>query len=135
MVSLKKILNKILKSLTGVETKTLLWENASPRSEFGAQRINLNLRLYNFVEVIYTLDPGSTMQIIERCEYGDEVTVERFINPTYRSGILQYLFREGWASERGYEFSDAYIQTVDSENPSVNNRYLIPIKIYGIKGV
>ena len=44
--------------LTGVETKTLLWQNARPTSEFAAQTISLDLSGYHGVEIVYNESPS-----------------------------------------------------------------------------
>ena len=122
--------------ITGGGTRTLLWTNASPTSNFKAQKIHLDLSGYDFVEVIYKLSTESTEsgQIIERCEIGASIRAERFRNPTARSGVLENLYRGGdGASTSGYTFGDAYIKATNARDSTRSYIYMIPYKIYGIK--
>lgn len=122
--------------ITGGGTRTLLWTNASPTSNFRAQKISLDLSGYDFVEVIYNLSTDSTEsgQIIERCEIGASIRAERFQNPTARNGVLENLYRGGdGASTSGYTFGDAYIKATNARDSTRSYIYMIPYKIYGIK--
>ena len=122
--------------ITGGGARTLLWTNASPTSNFKAQKISLDLSGYDFVEVIYKLSTESTEsgQIIERCEIGASIRAERFRNPTARSGVLENLYRGGdGASTDGYTFGDAYIKATNARDSTRSYIYMIPYKIYGIK--
>lgn len=122
--------------ITGGGTRKLLWTNASPTSNFKAQKISLDLSGYDFVEVIYNLSTNSTEsgQIIERCEIGASIRAERFQNPTARNGVLENLYRGGdGASTSGYTFGDAYIKATNARDSTRSYIYMIPYKIYGIK--
>ena len=112
--------------LTGAETKTLLWENARPTSVFHAQDIGVsNLDNFDFVEVFYRFNINENYNASTKAISGNTIS-------------MQY----GWGSSQNWErkitvnsntslhFESAVIQTVREDNA-----YIIPLKIYGIKGV
>ena len=121
--------------LTGAETKTLLWQNASPTSEFGAQLVlNTPSGLsseYNAIEVEF---------------YNENVTVR--VTKGKPSIELSPLFmvpnqHSRWADSRYIDFDDNEVlfencwagDTYETGQRTLQNAYLIPYKIYGIKEV
>lgn len=120
--------------LTGAETKTLLWENARPQDEFGAQAVLNNpsglLSEYDAIEVEF---------------YNENVTVR--VTKGKPSVELSPLFmvpnqHSRWADSRYIDFDDNEVffencwagNTYDTGQRVLQNAYLIPYKIYGIKG-
>lgn len=137
-------------NLTGYATETyvddavadklsmeLLWENASPTSEFAGQTITVNLSNYNRIGIDWLAS--------NNLEYGASYREYTIANPTEAdiSGAtlateVTYVF-----SRRAYIYSDR-IQFNDCyRNPSYNgfgknelkNNLYIPYRIYGVKGV
>ena len=121
--------------LTGAETKTLLWQNASPKSEFGAQAVLNNpsglLSEYKAIEVEF---------------YNENVTVR--VTKGKPSVELSPLFmipspQSRWADSRYIDFDDNEVffencwagNTYETGQRVLQNAYLIPYKVYGIKGV
>lgn len=121
--------------LTGAETKTLLWQNARPTSEFGAQAVLNNpsglLSEYDAIEVEF---------------YNENVTVR--VTKGKPSVELSPLFmipnqHSRWADSRYIDFDDNEVffencwagNTYDTGERTLQNAYLIPYKIYGIKEV
>lgn len=121
--------------LTGAETRTLLWQNARPTSEFGAQAVLNNpsglLSEYNAIEVEF---------------YNENVTVR--VTKGKPSIELSPLFmvpnqHSRWADSRYIDFDDNEVffencwagNTYETGQRTLQNAYLIPYKIYGIKGV
>ena len=112
--------------LTGAETKTLLWTNASPTSAFGAQDIGVsNIDNFDFVEVFYRFNINENNNASTKVISGNTIS-------------MQYGFgsSENWErkitvnSNTSLHFESAVIQLVKEDNA-----YIIPLKIYGIKGV
>lgn len=108
----------------------LLWENASPASGFAAQTVLLDLSGYDFV-LIYSFWSTNYLQFI-----APHIAL---INPTGSTieSVLQAVQTNSAASlERvfvvtssGVEFKKATLGS------SQDNNKLIPVRIYGIKGV
>ena len=144
MVSLKKILNKILKSLTGVETKTLLWTNASPSSGFGSQMISLALSVYDFVEIYFvgeSKDGSYVFRIstpMEKIRTSESIeNYAQVITGIQSLGYLKSTYRDFVLYSDHIFFDDAYYKSVSSsgEFDGKSGTHLVPYKIYGIKGV
>ena len=124
--------------LVGVETRTLLWTNASPTSEFANQTLSLSLSEYDAVEI--------------ECCYGSSYTniVETGIYK--KSYTKQYMTCHGdiktnntgfYISQRlvtvtasGITFGKGMYKNVSGAvKGAEGNTYCVPLKIYGIKGV
>ena len=113
-----------------------LWENASPTSEFAAQTINVDLSGYDMVaiSVSYNTTGGAA---------GSELNISKLI-PNARTlmcCVCRYMsttfnliepFRELAipADKKTITFADGY-----SVSNSKDNEKVIPLAIYGIKGV
>ena len=121
--------------LTGAETKTLLWTNASPTSEFGAQAVLNNptgqLSAYDSIEVKF---------------YNENITVR--VTKGKPSLEFSPLFmtpnpQSRWVVSRYIDFDDNEVffencwggNTYDTGQRNLQNNYLIPYKVYGIKEV
>ena len=121
--------------LTGAETKTLLWTNASPTSEFGAQTVLNNptgqLSAYDSIEVKF---------------YNENITVR--VTKGKPSLEFSPLFmvpnpQSRWVVSRYIDFDDNEVffencwggNTYDTGQRTLQNNYLIPYKVYGIKEV
>lgn len=107
----------------------LLWENASPTSEFAAQTISLDLSNYDAIDLYYRTYTSFDMNTgYYRCPVGKNqraTTSSEFI-----------YIRDCNTTIHGVTFRDAeYVATYGSANYTTYNSILIPIKIYGIKGV
>ena len=136
MISLKKILNKILKNLQGVEKKTLLWTNESPTSEFAAQTISLNLSGYDAVEIIcrYSRTDDTSMRYI--CDVGNSASMYWFYYTATDRKYTGVRSRNVVSvSTAGVTFDTCSGKAGNSTTNTSNNGYIIPVKIYGIKGV
>ena len=119
--------------LTGAETKTLLWENASPTSSFGAQYFNLDSSGYDTFEIIILplYNPSYPNACIMSRIYEKNKIQNMFgIEGSVLMGRAvtiendKVTFTDG-CYESGYNGGGAI---------SANNR-MVPLKIYGVKGV
>ena len=104
----------------------LLWENARPTSVFGEQDIGVsNIDNFDFIEVFYRFNINENYNASTKAISGNTIS-------------MQY----GWGSSQNWErkitvnsntslhFEVAVIQTV-----RIDNSYIIPLKIYGVKEV
>lgn len=109
-----------------VELIKTLWTNPSPTTEFAAQNITLASSDYDFL-LVETKYKANDTQIVNSViipkgyralmDFGDIV-----------AGVSKNMYRALVStSDTSYSFTDAYIES------TVNNSYLIPIAIYGIK--
>lgn len=117
--------------LTGVETKTLLWTNASPSSNFSAQTISLNLSGYYTFLIYATSSDGVTSHTLV---YGSKATLTGFIWISGQGDMLS--IREITVVENGISFGGGLARGVGGSSVAyASDSILIPQKIYGIKEV
>ena len=124
--------------LVGVETRTLLWTNASPTSEFASQTLSLSLSEYDAVEI--------------ECCYGSSYTNVVETGIYKKSYTQQYMTCHGdiktnntgfYISQRlvtvtasGITFGKGTYKNISAAAKGAeSNNHCIPLKIYGIKGV
>ena len=111
---------------------TLLWENASHTSEFVAQSIALDLSGYDLVAVVPK--PWNGAKINETIDFVfAKVGSKGFIQYT---GNVNYL-REFESTISGIAFADCmqYLSYGWDGSSQATNSSLIPLVIYGLKGV
>lgn len=113
----------------GLKTK-LLWENASPESTFAAQTISLDLSCYKTIKIVHS--------------YGEfNVSVGSFSAPMYYSAerleanATPVFYSRGFTvNSGGVVCTDGfYTYPIANAVSSVSNSVLIPLCVYGIKGV
>lgn len=120
--------------LTGVETKTLLWENASPTSDFSEQTLSLPLSDYDYVRILSTYATTSTTMNETICKIGNKNFIKH--TATAGTGNVNYTTREVEATTDSIIFKDAYRKVISSTTAgTVTNAANIPVAIYGIKEV
>ena len=118
--------------LTGAETKTLLWQNARPRDEFGAQTVLNNpsglLRGYKGVEIIYNESPNDN----DWCGY-IKASIDmdtKGVLYGMRGNSTSMRARMVTVRENGVTFDGCAARGMNFENIGC-----VPYKIYGIKEV
>lgn len=131
-----KTAEEALANLGGISME-LLWENASPTSEFGAQTINLDLSKYDAVEIIFRADKSFDSTFSETCLVSGGTGVASVIRNTttdnMMTGIIGAHIRRYSVKTDGITFTGSvYSYTTDYHG---NNNGCIPYIIYGIKGV
>lgn len=129
--------------LTGVETKTLLWTNASPTSEFAAQTLDSSdgipdLSGYDAVEIEYCYGSSYT-NVVETGIYQKSYTRQYMTChgdiKTDNTGfyISQRLVT---VTASGITFGTGMYKNVSAAvKGAASNTHCVPLKIYGIKGV
>lgn len=121
-----------------LDRKKLLWENASPSSQFKAQTLDMDLSDYDSVEIEYT-NFASTEQLILADK--KDVVKNRLVplvswnNLDSSGNNIVVRSRVVTATDGGVEFKTAYGKGTTETSVEQSNTYIIPIKIYGIKGV
>ena len=117
----------------------LLWENASPKSEFIQQSISINNMInYDIIRIVFDAIAGGN--------YWDFITYD-IKNSNYESCVAQFIHSIGdkfyrpiriysldWANNTiTFREGSQYNYSLQQDE-TLNNR-IIPISIYGIKGV
>lgn len=107
----------------------LLWENASPQSEFAKQTVSLDLSEYDMVEISFNLQTGVLAISHQlKCKVdGGRVTAST-------PGTTKYARRSTNVSMTGINFGDCSSYS-SSNDATTTNGSLIPVYVYGIKGV
>ena len=118
---------KSLDETNGIQMKKL-WENASPTSSFGAQTINLDLSEYDEIEVLAKWGKASAKaSIVDKAIRGGFGVLFRIENTS--------VYREFEFNDTGVIFNAGNYKSSATNSSVVNNDYVIPVVIYGIKGV
>lgn len=107
----------------------LLWENASPQSAFNPQTITLDLSQYTHVFITFNVDNTHYIDASYLREVKDSATVQEV---SFADAKL--LYRNFYVTKTGVQFFGGAYASYNSSG-SFNHNYLIPWKIYGVKGV
>lgn len=106
----------------------LLWENASPISEFSAQTLTLDLTNYDGIKIVLAAW-GGVLIVIDCVKSSNGLTYVAF-SRALNVGYTQFVSRAITIYEDKVTFANA-----TRENGSSSNKNLIPVRIYGFKGV
>lgn len=114
----------------------LLWTNASPTSAFADQTLTLDLSSYDAVEVEfgYSKDFPNDSQTI-RAAIGHSGASVYHANTNNSNGYLLIIARGFTVYENSIGFSAGTWKYSNEKSHSTHNDYVIPTRIYGIKGV
>lgn len=127
--------------LTGVETKTLLWTNASPASAFTAQTLDSSdgipdLSGYDAVEIVCRYSTTDDTRIRYICDVGGSSPMYWFYYTATDGKYTGVRSRNVVsASTTGVTFNACSGKPGNSTTNTTNNGYIIPIEIYGVKVV
>lgn len=125
----------------GAVTRKLLWQNASPNSTFAKQGITLEEKLSDFDgfeviyfdEVSYSYQSEKSTGFIPRTTNLVNYTMDAYITTAAgRHATRQFNFPTGWSL---IMFTVGGYYTNSSTTFAEDNQYIIPYRIYGIKGV
>lgn len=108
----------------GAYSMDLLWKNASPTSSFSGQTITVDLSGYDFY-LVTAMASTSSQYIVSN------------MGPVDNGGLLSFSWGDNAAPvHRSYVRTSSGIQFYGAYyNKAGNQSYLLPYKIYGIKGV
>lgn len=121
----RKLLDDALNAKLSME---LLWENASPGSQFASQTVVCNISEYDFVYIDYFESTLNSYHGSVFFHAGFAATLD-LIDSSGRVIFRQAPPVYDGSSPVGFNFSGAFV----SVQP--DNNYIIPYRIYGIKGV
>ena len=118
------------------ETRKLLWINASASSAFAGQTLSLDLSIFNYVEIVFNLTTGGSYRKTVKTPINLPCTVSEFgsVASSTEASCLYYR-AVTTVSTSQITFSPAYKKKTNETSTAQDNSYLIPYKIYGIKGV
>lgn len=139
MISVLKILVEIKNMLKKCEYRELLWTNPSPKSAFKSQLVALDLSKHNSVIIKYCNYPYAddrnvttyTTQFLDRSEIA-EGRIDVCISGD-TSNNFWAAQREAKLKDNGVHFTDGFYKIQNNLGWTLDNKNLIPIKIYGIR--
>lgn len=126
-----------LLNLGGLSMK-LLWQNASPTSAFAAQTISLDLSGDSKIIIEFNSDSSSGVKdiqtIINPVVVGKGGVGIRFggVQDNYLGSIH---FRYYQVTNNSITFNNSYYQSWTGTTATLNNNFVIPYRVYVIKGV
>lgn len=111
-----------------------LWENASPTSAFSPQTLSLSLAGYTAVLIYFRnhISAGTYM------DYETSAIAEvgkKYVHNTAGETGYEHTDRSFSVSTGGITFENCYFAGAGASSLTTSNRCLIPLRIYGIKGV
>ena len=116
---------------TGVCTKIeLLWENASPSSEFSTQDIKVNIAEYDGIEILFDAFNGFRTSRRGYWMPGSENINLIATESDWSLGYGYFVSRRAGVTANNVNFGTCY-----ASNNTAKNGRMIPLAIYGIKGV
>lgn len=133
--SLNRLMQWILRKLSGVQSETLLWENSNPTANFTAQTISIpNLAEYARIKVVFCGWVTASWEFTEEFERDTYIAGRLWVKST---NVMNATGREIKRNNEGLDIGDCYLRTVTSTGAatSIYNNNLVPLKIYGLKKV
>lgn len=114
--------------------KELVWENASPNSTFAAQKVEKDLPEGSWVAIVTKASTSGSIDKVTFIEVGKSEQLFMFANAGASSSTMMYT-RRADVSTTGVEFATAYSKTISGTTATATTAYVIPLRIYAIKGV
>lgn len=125
-----------LENLGGL-SKTLLWSNTSPSSDFLPQTVleDVDLSEYDEIEIEYHKYTAYNDKYSRHCKVGTSIDLVGVMGSTSSQvGSLYVCFRTAYTTANGVRFAKGLASSGGAAWVD-NNKCIIPIRIYGIKGV
>lgn len=116
----------LVTEIPGATQINLRWENANPTSAFPAQTINFGLDLFDMYIVIARQSTTQAMSVSVIQKVGGS---SKLVNLSYSSGINMHVRVMDYFSDGSLKFYDAL------SNGVTDNTVLIPLYVYGIRGL
>ena len=121
--------------------KDLLWSNPSPTAEFGGQSVSCNLSNYDYIYIRFATSTTATQQANDVLYDIEKINVSSSSVPFVFGGMLSFMVSSSTSMRirplRIVNRSNVTFyagRLVESSSSSINNRYCIPLEIYGVKG-
>lgn len=111
----------------------LLWENASPTSEFGQQTINLDLSQCSFLRMLCKSHKDAKYYSVHDIAVNNTECVFFGVDNDIYDGAIMTRSAVANPSQNTILIYAAYFYQSYAV-PNKNNEYMIPVAIYGIKG-
>lgn len=112
----------------------LLWENASPASNFSEQNVSLDLSPYDIVLIATKYNTGANYEDMTLVKIGSQAIIRQFASASAASST--YASRNVTAGKQYVKFTSASAKSIASSAAGTeNDGAVIPVRIYGIKGV
>lgn len=127
-LKMKAYINNRIETLEQGVTMKLLWENPNPTSSFAAQTVELDLSEYDKVLVIFKSYNTQEQYISVICKKDINTRCSYLWDASY------IYLRNITPKSSGVTFGDCYYGKL-LQSMATQNTGLIPIEIYGIKGV
>lgn len=105
----------------------ILWENASPTSDFAKQTLSIDLSEYNYVCITFNIAPD--MGGFAESQFAKVNGEGFFVNFVCQS----ILCRQGRASNSGVWFDNGGYVTLTTGAYTNKNTSMVPLRIIGIK--
>lgn len=126
----------------GAVAMELLWQNASPSSEMGADAdgvngIELNWAAMDYTHVLVTFAYGSSAgnSVNQSSAISEIVIGKRILLSASNAGYDAYANRGLAFADGGLHIGGASSSIAGAKTNGTANAYIIPLKVYGIKGV
>lgn len=126
----------------GAVAMELLWENATPNSEMGADAdgvngIELNWAAMDYTHVLVTFAYGSNAgnSVNQSSAISEIVIGKRILLSASNAGYDAYANRGLAFADGGLHIGGASSSIAGAKTNGTANAYIIPLKVYGIKGV
>lgn len=111
----------------------LLWTNASPTSEFAAQTISLALDNYDEVEIEFKHSSSTSYKRIEKVKKGESSRSSIVTGSSTSGEYMAAVIRTANVTASGVTFGNGNLANQSSYKEG--SSYMVPTKIYGIRGV
>lgn len=125
-----------LAALGGMQIKRV-WTNTSPGSDFPEQTIELNVTDASFILVIFKITKNSNLWkvAILTCD-GNSYIMDAPYNIDYTSSgtVIGTAFRGAVWKSNGIQFGKGYSKDHLDKNPVERPSFVVPIKIFAVKG-
>lgn len=127
---------KVLNENNGIQIEKV-WENASPSSDFAAQTITLDddSSEYDLFIMEFRTLKGYYYETSAIARKGINQSINDVLNIAVNGATPIFAMRRVIVASGSATFTDCNIKTASATALSVNNGYIIPTAIYGIKGV
>lgn len=113
----------------------LLWENASPTSEFAAQSVPIENDGYRFLMIKYKNYYTDNSSMSNIFAVGTSTFIAGFFYGDSDNRLLRFVMRNvsNGTDTNTVTFGNSTFKDMDDKSPTVNNQNVIPTAIYGIK--
>ena len=139
MLSLKKLLTNIIKTIYGLDKRDLLWENTNTTVAMPVTTVTSLYppKNYDQFEVIYIDNINTNRHYIgyEKFDQGGGLRIGKFFHPPDEPDMNSYIgYREIVVNTDGFTINQDRLKRDLAYKTGTNyNTHFIPWKIYGIK--